>query len=358
MKTANAPLFKDPIHNGAADPVVIYNEETGTHYMFYTARRADVEEEGVMWVHGTDIGIAESKDNGNSWEYIGICRGLEYGEGKNTYWAPEVIRFGELYHMYVSYVPGIPADWNHPRYILHYTSKNLIDWNFESKLNLSSEKIIDACVFRLPDGIFRMWYKDERNGSHTYFADSKDLYNWEVKDCAADDVPHEGANVFEFGGKYWLITDCWSGLDVYYSDDLTTWTKQSGRILDVGGTREDDGVIANHADVYVTDNNAYIFYFTHPDRQKNMLENNIGNVGKALYTDKVFHCLDWVMIFAPASRYSVCIFSIKAAFVRFKSSGISPAPIPFFCSIEPIPPSKNSILLPSNSLTFIIYILS
>ena len=66
MKTANAPLFKDPIHNGAADPVVIYNEETGTHYMLYTARRADVEEEGVMWVHGTDIGIAESKDNGNS----------------------------------------------------------------------------------------------------------------------------------------------------------------------------------------------------------------------------------------------------------------------------------------------------
>ena len=65
-----------------------------------------------------------------------------------------------------------------------------------------------------------------------------------------------------------------------------------------------------------------------------------------------------VMMFAPASRYSVCIFSIKAAFVRFKSSGISPAPIPFFCSIEPIPPSKNSILLPSNSLTFIIYILS
>ena len=144
MKTANAPLFKDPIHNGAADPVVIYNEETGTHYMLYTARRADVEEEGVMWVHGTDIGIAESKDNGNSWEYIGICQGLEYGEGKNTYWAPEVIRFGELYHMYVSYVPGIPADWNHPRYILHYTSKNLIDWNFESKLNLSSEKI--RCV--------------------------------------------------------------------------------------------------------------------------------------------------------------------------------------------------------------------
>ena len=142
MKTANAPLFKDPIHNGAADPVVIYNEETGTHYMLYTARRADVEEEGVMWVHGTDIGIAESKDNGNSWEYIGICKGLEYGEGKNTYWAPEVIRFGELYHMYVSYVPGIPADWNHPRHILHYTSKNLIDWNLKASLTFHQKKLL------------------------------------------------------------------------------------------------------------------------------------------------------------------------------------------------------------------------
>ena len=83
MKTAKRTIvLKDPIHNGAADPVVIYNEETGTHYMLYTARRADVEEEGVMWVHGTDIGIAESKDNGNSWEYIGICKALNTAKAK------------------------------------------------------------------------------------------------------------------------------------------------------------------------------------------------------------------------------------------------------------------------------------
>ena len=84
MNTANAPLLKDPIHNGASDPVVIYNEEKGTHYMFYTARRADVEEEGVMWVHGSDIGIAESTDGGNSWEYVGVCKGLEYESGRNS----------------------------------------------------------------------------------------------------------------------------------------------------------------------------------------------------------------------------------------------------------------------------------
>ena len=58
-----------------------------------------------------------------------------------------------------------------------------------------------------------------------------------------------------------------SGLDVHYSTTLQIG-QSKGRILDVGGTREDDGVIANHADVYVTDNNAYIFYFTTPTDKK------------------------------------------------------------------------------------------
>ena len=272
MKFANAPLFRDPIYDGAADPVIIYNKEKQLHYMLYTARRANVEEEGVMWVHGSDIGIAESCDNGNSWKYAGICRGLEYESGRNTYWAPEVIFHEGLYHMYVSYVPGIPYDWKHPRYILHYTSSDVINWNFQSKLTLSSEKVIDACIFHMPNGIFRMWYKDEANGSHTYYADSSDLYNWTVMGCAIDDVAHEGVNVFEFNSKYWLITDCWQGLDVYCSDNLNDWIKQDSRILEEGGTRTDDGVIANHADVVVNGDKAYIFYFTHPERKGNMLD--------------------------------------------------------------------------------------
>ncbi len=296
MKTANAPLFTDPIHNGAADPVVVYNEETGTHYMFYTARRADADEEGVMWVHGSDIGIAESRDNGNSWEYVGICKGLEYGEGKNTYWAPEIIRHGGIYHMYVSYVPGIPADWNAPRYILYYTSKDLINWEFKKKLELNSDRVIDACIFRMSDGVFRMWYKDEQRGSHTYYADSADLVNWEVKGCAADDVPHEGANVFEFGGRYWLITDCWNGLDVYFSSDLTRWTKQKERILEKGGTRKDDGVMANHADVYVSGGKAYIFYFTHPERKGNMLDDTKAAERRSSIQAAVLEVRDGVLV--------------------------------------------------------------
>ena len=42
--------------------------------MFYTNRRANVEGlSGVTWVHGTKIGIAESRDEGASWTYVGTA---------------------------------------------------------------------------------------------------------------------------------------------------------------------------------------------------------------------------------------------------------------------------------------------
>lgn len=48
-------------------------------------------------------------------------------------------------------------------------------------------------------------------------------------------------------------------------DDLEKWERQ-GRILEKPGLREEDGTIANHADVVVQVDQAYIFYFTHPGR--------------------------------------------------------------------------------------------
>lgn len=272
-KNNTSPLYRDPVHDGAADPVVVYNEKDGFHYMLYTNRVTDMDCDGVEWIHGTDIGIAKSTDRGKTWNYIGIAKGLEYEKGRNTYWAPEIYYAEGIFHMYVSYVPGVCKDWNNPRYILHYTSEDLINWRFVSKLNLSSDRVIDACVHKKPSGGWRMWYKDEKKGSHTYYADSTDLYNWEVVGCAADDVPHEGANVFYFGNRYWMITDCWSGLDVYYSHDLEKWTKQKTRILQEPGRRKDDGAVGNHADVYVTREQAYIFYFTHPERKGKEIKN-------------------------------------------------------------------------------------
>lgn len=262
----NAPLFRDPIFDGAADPVVVWNRAEQTWWMIYTNRRATAGGPKFAWVHGTDLGVASSSDGGQTWTYRGTLTGLEHEWGHNTFWAPEIFWHDNTYHMYVSYIQGVPHDWpDHDRHILHYTSPDLLTWTYHGKLELSSDRVIDACIYPLPDGRFRMWYKDEANGSHTYAADSTDLHHWDVIGPVITGRAHEGPNVFRFHNSYWMIVDEWRGQAVYQSDDLENWVWNS-MILDQPGTREDDGIIGLHADVVVQDDAAYIFYFTHPDR--------------------------------------------------------------------------------------------
>lgn len=268
MNIPKSPLYRDPLHDGAADPVIIYNYAEKAWWMLYTARHADAPEVGYAWIHGTDIGIAESRDYGKTWLYRGICEGLNFERGRNTYWAPEVVYHEGIYHMYVSYVRGVPTDWNWSRNILHYTSKDMWDWVFQSQLDLDSDKVIDAAVFKKPDGGWYMWYKNEMADSHTFVAESRDLYQWEVIGEAISDCPHEGPNVFEFCGMYWMITDEWHGMGVYSSHNLKNWVKQDKTILGNPGKRPFDGAVGNHADVLVCDGKAYIVYFCHPDRKE------------------------------------------------------------------------------------------
>jgi hypothetical protein len=260
----NAPLFRDPILDGAADPVIIWNKNERSWWIFYTARRAYAPSIGVSYMHGSDIGIASSGDGGKTWIYRGKAKGLAFEEGQNTYWAPEVIEQDGVYHMYLSYVRGIAFDWNCGRDIVHYTSKDLWNWEFQSKLELTSDRVIDACVIRLPEQGFKMWYKDEVHGCYTYTAYSKDLYRWQAGGAEITDCAHEGPNVFWLEGFYWMITDPWEGLGVYRSVDAREW-KRCGNILDRPGIRKDDGAIGCHADVLVHKGRAYIFYFTHPE---------------------------------------------------------------------------------------------
>jgi hypothetical protein len=267
MTTARAPLFRDPIHDGAADPTIIWNREEQSWWILYTNRRANVDGRGVGWVHGTEIGIASSSDGGQSWLYRGVLSGLEFERGRNTFWAPEVLWAEGVYHMYVSYVRGVPYDWSGDRRIVHMTSNNLWDWRLEEVLTLSSNRVIDACVARLPNGLWRMWYKDEANESHTYAADSPDLYHWTVVGSVITDCAHEGPNVFGLQGAWWMITDHWHGLGVYRSDDGERWVRQ-GDILDRPGQRRDDRALGHHADVLVQGERAYIFYFTHPEEHR------------------------------------------------------------------------------------------
>lgn len=268
-----APLFRDPIYDGAADPVVIWNEKEQQWWLFYTNRRAFGSNQGNAYMHGTDIGIAVSCDEGRTWNYAGTAQGLEFQPGRNTFWAPEIIYHQGTYHMYVSYVKGVPTDWNHQRSIVHYTSEDLWSWEFQSVLSLSSDRVIDACVIQMPDGRWKMWYKDEVHDSHTYCAYSDDLYKWTPGGAEITDCAHEGPNVFLFRGKYWMITDPWDGLGVYVSDDACSWSR-CPNILKDGGSRTDDGTKAAHGDVVVHKEHAYIFYFTHPRRKSDVETEN------------------------------------------------------------------------------------
>jgi hypothetical protein len=287
LKIPKAPLFRDPIYDGAADPTIIWNREAKEWWIIYTNRRANVECHKNAWVHGTDLGIASSSDGGKNWNYRGVIQGLDFENGRNTFWAPEILWHDGLYHMYVSYIQGVPYDWEgHKRQIVHYTSCNLWDWKFESVLKLSSEYVIDAAVHKLPNGRWRMWYKDEANQSYTYAADSNDLFNWEVVGPVITGFAHEGPNVFFWKNSYWMVVDQWCGLGVYKSEDGEKWVR-NGILLNEGGHRKDDGTIGLHADVHVQGENAYIFYFTHPDRNKDTDEQSYKSKRSSLQVAKL-----------------------------------------------------------------------
>lgn len=288
-----APLFRDPVYDGPTDPVIVYNREEKCFWMLYTQRRSTETNVGVSTIHGTKIGVASSLD-GVRWLYRGTLPNLEFEPGDNTFWAPEIIYADGRYHMYVSYVKGIPTDWNWERHIIHYTADNLWKWNYESILELSSNRVIDACVYEIQPGMYKMWYKDEVNNSHSYSAISTDLYNWQVEGPEVMDVPHEGPNVFVFGGINWMITDFWNGLGVYSSNNFTDWERKND-ILNSKGMREWDSEIAHHADVVVCGEEAYIFYFVHPIETMGSPEQGLracvqvarlSTDGKQLYCDR------------------------------------------------------------------------
>ena len=266
MRNPPAPLFRDPVFDGAADPSLIWNDRERAWWIFYTNRRANdpAAQDGVRWCHGTDIGIASTADGGLTWTYRGITRGLDFEPGRNTFWAPCLVEHSGVFHMYVAYVRGVPADWSGDRHILHYTSGDLRSWKFEAVIALSSDRVIDAFVYPRPDGGWRMWYKDETHGSHIYTADSEDLFRWSVRGPVVTGKAQEGPAVFRWRGSYWMVVDRWQGMAVFRSADLANWTEQAGPILGVPGTRPDDADIGRHGEVVVQGQDAFLFYFTHP----------------------------------------------------------------------------------------------
>lgn len=301
-----APLFRDPIYDGASDPVIIWNKEENCYFMFYTQRRSTAVQVGFSSIHGSDIGIASSAD-GMKWLYRGTIPNLNFEPGHNTFWAPEVIFAEGEYHMYVSYITGVPTDWNYNRKLIHYTADNLWNWKYQGDVLPSLNRVIDACIYEIKPHVYKMWFKNEEDNSYTYSATSTDLYNWELTGAEITDCPHEGPNVFELGGVKWMITDIWKGLAVYQSEDFANWKRCDNILLNTPGNREGDSALGRHADVMVVNDEAYIFYFCHPyegqDKENSRLYQNpavtvlqaarLTTDGENLYCDRdrefIFH---------------------------------------------------------------------
>jgi GH43 family beta-xylosidase len=269
---ADKPLFRDPVFDGAADPVVVRNAERGTWWMLYTNRRATATGlPGVAWVHGTRIGIAESNDEGASWHYLGVADielPPELGGQDATHWAPDIVRADDgTYHMFLTVVPGVFTDWQHPRHMVHLTSTDLRNWRNAQTLTLAADRVIDAALARLPDGRWRMWYNNERDRKSIHYADSTDLRTWSLQGRAIADQGGEGPKVFQWKGMWWMISDVWRGLAVYRSPDARNWTRQPDNLLQQPGQGLDDQVIGGHPDVVVSGGRAFLFYFTHPGRR-------------------------------------------------------------------------------------------
>lgn len=272
---APAPLFRDPIYDGAADPSIVWNDADEEWWIVYTQRRANVDVPGRGWIHGTEIGVATSGD-GSRFLYRGTLD-LDTERGHNTYWAPEILHHDGAYHLFVSWLPGVPQAWEGPRYVVHFTSENCWDWTFEGRLDLSSEYVIDPDVHRLDDGTWRMWYKDEADNSYIYAADSDDLREWTpTEEPVLDDQAQEAPIVFEWRGYYWLLTDSWDGLSVYRSEDGREWTEQPENLLAGTGSRPGDDYQGGHPDAFVVDDRAFVLYHVHQSAEDRRYETDDG----------------------------------------------------------------------------------
>lgn len=269
-----ASPYRDPVHDGAADPVLVSDPVTGGWSMFYTQRRAaEIGLDGVAWVHESEIGVARSNDGGSTWTYQGVVEGLDApGLAQPvTRWAPDVVRIGDRWVMFLTVLGGRRTDWTGPARIAQYTSADLHVWDFQGYLDLDSERVIDAAVAQCGDGLYRLWYKDEARGSRTYAAVTATpllASTWRVEGLVIGGRPHEGPKVFALGRRYWMVTDEWRGLAVHRSrDGAGGWERQKrddGLILTAPETFEGLPVAARHADVVIQANRAAIVYFTHP----------------------------------------------------------------------------------------------
>ena len=261
-----APLYVDPLFNSAKDGQVVWNRVERNWWYLYMQIRNGMKEPGAAIHHGTTLGAASSADGGLTWRYRGTLQGLEAEQGRNTFWAPHVVWHEGEYHAIVTRVPGINPNWQGDRRLLHFVGDDLLNWRLAGEVEgLDSLLTLDGCLYRLPDGMWGLWYKDE-SIDRTCFAEGDDAFRFrKVGEFDPPTFSVEGPEVFHWQGHYWLLADeCGNydaGLRVYRSRDCRNWERRTN-ILPAGtGLRHFDQGPAQHASVVTNGSRAFVFYW-------------------------------------------------------------------------------------------------
>lgn len=282
VDTVPQPLFIDPNYHGSCDPEIVWNAADSSWYIYYTARRPQLEN---TWLQ-TPIGVIRSA-NLTEWEFLGYCRFDGVGGKKDaeaTYWAPAILAQGDQLHMFVTYKSDtlpIKNPWGGgPGKIVHYETAltNPVDgWTKVADMHGPELSTIDATVYETGDSI-HLWFKGKPisgGKNELYHLTSSDLYQWNERGFSQSDVFNaavtghgfeEAPYIFEWQNRYWLITDPHKGLLVYESTDGENWNYQS-TILEEGGNTELDGTMARHCSVAVIGDRAFIIYHVEPWRR-------------------------------------------------------------------------------------------
>jgi hypothetical protein len=271
MPTAPAPLITDPVFDGVNDPTLVWNERESAWWCIFAHRRANVRlsAQTIGLAHGSPLGVASSTDNGASWLYRGTLD-LPIEPGHNTYWGPTVLTVDGVHHLFTTFIRGVPNDpaWDThgrpspwARQVHHLTSTDLWTWTSHGRVELGTDHGHDACVARLPDGSWALWFKDEADGGALYRVTSPDLDTWTGRTQALPEW-HESPIVFHLGGRYWLVAESREGLTSYRSVDATTW-ERTGHFVSEAGTRPaDSGPVRSPDVVPVSEDTAYLVYYT------------------------------------------------------------------------------------------------
>ncbi len=104
-------LFRDPIHDGATDPVIVRAAPTGCGGSC-TPAGGPMPQRGRAWRGCTERHRLRRRRR--RWRDVGVSRVARRAgarDGAEKLWAPEVVWAEGRVHRYVSYIRGVPDRW-------------------------------------------------------------------------------------------------------------------------------------------------------------------------------------------------------------------------------------------------------